>query len=113
MPAWFHQLLCGHSALYSSLQRAVLDLDDWGLFADITHHHSINIELGTLLRQMERLRLDVNNLWLSKELCEGRLTMAHVYAKVHHLDQLTGPRGASYKGVPWQKKPRNECGRSY
>jgi hypothetical protein len=55
MPAWFHNLLCGHAAAYGTLQKAVIDLDNWGLYADITCHHVVDIELGTILRQIEWL----------------------------------------------------------
>jgi hypothetical protein len=113
MPAWFRKLLYGHSALYSTLQRAILNLDNWGLFTGITCHHSIDIKLGTLLRQMEWLQMDIENLRLSQDLCEGRLTSANIYAKVHHLDAVVGPRGVLYKSIPWNKKPRNEHSRSF
>jgi hypothetical protein len=42
-------ILFGHAALYSTLQKAVLDLDNWGLYAEITRHCSYDIELGTIL----------------------------------------------------------------
>jgi hypothetical protein len=104
MPAWFCKLLCGHTALYSHLQKAVLDLDDWGLFTNITCHRSLNIELGTLLGQMERLRLDIDNHRLAKEQCEARLTAANVFAKVNHLDVYTKPQ--QHKVDTWSKRPR-------
>jgi hypothetical protein len=28
MPAWFHRILFGHAALYSTMQKAILDIDD-------------------------------------------------------------------------------------
>jgi hypothetical protein len=61
MPVWFCKLLCGHTAQYSHLQKAILNLDDWGLFANITCHRSLDIELGTLLGQLEQLKLDIDN----------------------------------------------------
>jgi hypothetical protein len=62
MPAWFRQLLARHAALYATLQKAVLDLDNWGLYADITCHRSIDIKLGTILRQIKQLQLNADNL---------------------------------------------------
>jgi hypothetical protein len=111
MPAWFHKLLCGHTALYSHLQKAILDLSDWGPFANITRHHSLDIELSTLLRQMERLRLDIDNRRTAKEMCEACLTMANAFAKVNHLDMYTRPQ--QHKTDTWSKQPRNERGHPF
>jgi hypothetical protein len=91
MPAWFHRILYRHAALYSTLQKAVLDLDDWGLFTEITCHRSYDIKLGTILRQIERLQLDADGLRQSKEICEGCLTTAHAYKRLHHLSATVGP----------------------
>jgi hypothetical protein len=91
MPAWFHRILFGHAALYSTLQKAVLDLDDWGLYTEITRHHSYDIELGTVLGQIEQLQLDADALHRSREVCEGRLTAAHAYKRLHHLSTTVGP----------------------
>jgi hypothetical protein len=111
MPAWFRKLLCGHTALYSHLQKAVLDLDDWGLFADISHHRSLDIELNTLLGQMERLRLNIDNRRTAREMCKAHLTAANTYAKVNHLDVYTNPQ--QRKTDTWSKRPRTTTNRGY
>jgi hypothetical protein len=106
MPTWFRHILFGHAALYSTLQRAVLDLDNWGLYAEITHHRSYDIELSTILRQIERLQLDAEVIHVSRELCEGRLTAARAYKRLHHLSKSVGPRRDHRRTVPWNKKPK-------
>jgi hypothetical protein len=110
MPSWFRSLLCRHTATYSTLQKAVINLDNWGLYADITRHHAIDIELGTILGQIEQLHLNAENLHLQKDLCKGCLTVAQAFAQVNHLNSCLRPRGATYRAIPWNKKPRNECG---
>jgi hypothetical protein len=106
MPTWFRQILFGHAALYSTLQKAILDLDDWGLYAKITRHRSYDIELGTVLGQIERLQLDAEAIRVSRETCEGRLTAAHAYKRLHHLSTSVGPGREHRRTVPWNKRPK-------
>jgi hypothetical protein len=35
MPPWFCRILFSHAALFATMQKAVLELDDWGLYAEI------------------------------------------------------------------------------
>jgi hypothetical protein len=107
MPAWFHRILFGHTALYATLQRAVLELDDWGLYAKITRHHAYNIKLSTILGQIERLQLDAEAIRISRELCEGRLMATHAYKRLHRLSSSVGPTRDHRKTIPWNKKPKH------
>src|SRR3984893_1322589 len=49
MPPWFRRILFGHAALFSTMQKAILDLDDWGLYAEVSRHRAYDVELGTIL----------------------------------------------------------------
>jgi hypothetical protein len=106
MPAWFRRILFSHAALYSTLQRAILELNDWGLYTEITRHRSYDIELGTILGQIERLQLNTEAIRISRELCEGRLTAAHTYKRLHRLSSSVGLARDHRKTVPWNKKPK-------
>jgi hypothetical protein len=106
MPAWFRRILFGHAALYATLQKAILELNDWGLYAKITRHRAYDIELGMILGQIERLQLDAEAIRGSRELCEGRLTAAHTYKRLHRLSSSVGPAREHRKMIPWNKKPR-------
>jgi hypothetical protein len=106
MPPWFRRILFGHAALYATLQKAVLELDDWGLYTEITRHRAYDIELGTILGQIERLQLDAEAIRMGRELCEGRLTAAHAYKRLNRLSSSVGPARDHRKTVPWNKKPR-------
>jgi hypothetical protein len=106
MPVWFCRILFGHAALYSTLQKAVLELDDWGLYAEITRHRAYDIELSTILGQIKRLQLDAEVICFSRELCEGRLTATHTYKRLNRLSSSVGPACDHQKTVTWSKKPR-------
>jgi hypothetical protein len=106
MPTWFRHILFGHAALYSTLQKAILDLDDWGLYAEISHHRSYDIELGTILRQIKQLQLNAEAIRISRELCKGWLTMARTYKRLHHLSKSIGPGHDHRCTILWNKKPK-------
>jgi hypothetical protein len=106
MPTWFRRILFGHAALYSTLQKAVLELDDWGLYAEITQHRAYDIELGTILGQIEQLQLDAEAIRTARELYEGCLTAAHAYKRLNRLSSSIGPAREHRKTVPWNKKAR-------
>jgi hypothetical protein len=88
------------------MQNAVLDLDDWGLYAEISRHRAYNIELGTILGQIERLHLDAEAIRTARELCEGRLTAAHAYKQLNRLSSSISPAREHRKTVAWTKKPK-------
>jgi hypothetical protein len=106
MPPWFRRILFGHAALFNTMQKAVLELDDWGLYAEISRHRAYDIELGTILGQIERLHLDAEAIRTARELCEGRLTAAHAYKRLNRLSSSVGPAREHRKTVAWAKKPR-------
>jgi hypothetical protein len=106
MPPWFRRILFGHAALFSTMQKAVLELDDWGLYAEISHHWAYDVELGTILGQIERLHLDAKAIRTARELCEGRLTGAHAYKRLNRLSSSVGPAREHRKTVAWTKKPK-------
>jgi hypothetical protein len=106
MPPWFRRILFGHAALFSTMQKAVLDLDDWGLYAEISRHRAYDVELGTILGQIEQLQLDAEAIRTAREICEGRLTAAHAYKCLNRLSSSVGPAREHRKTVPWTKKPQ-------
>jgi hypothetical protein len=106
MPPWFRRILFGHAALFTTMQKAILDLDDWGLYAEITRHCAFDVELGTILGQIERLQLDAEALRSAQEICEGRLMAAHAYKRLNRLSSSVGPAREHRKTVAWSKKPR-------
>jgi hypothetical protein len=106
MPPWFRRILFGHAALFSTMQKAVLELDDWGLYAEISRHRAYDVELGTILGQIERLHLDAEAIRTARELCEGRLTGAHAYKRLNRLSSSVGPAREHRKTVAWTKKPK-------
>jgi hypothetical protein len=106
MPPWFRRILFGHAALFSTMQKAVLELDDWGLYAEISQHRAYDVELGTILRQIERLHLDAEAIRTAWEICEGRLTAAHAYKRLNRLSSSIGPAREHRKTVAWAKKPQ-------
>jgi hypothetical protein len=106
MPPWFRRILFGHAALFSTMQKAVLELDDWGLYAEISRHRAYDVKLGTILGQIERLHLDAEAIRTAQEICEGRLTAAHAYKRLNRLSSSVGPAREHRKTVAWAKKPR-------
>jgi hypothetical protein len=106
MPPWFRRILFGHAALFSTMQKAVLELDDWGLYAEISRHRAYDVELGTILGQIERLHLDTEAIRNAREICEGRLTAAHAYQRLNRLSSSVGPAREHRKTVAWSKKPQ-------
>jgi hypothetical protein len=106
MPLWFRRILFGHAALFSTMQKAVLELDDWGLYAEISRHRAYDVELGTILGQIERLHLDAEAICAARELCEGRLTGAHAYKRLNRLSSSVGPAREHHKTVSWTKRPK-------
>jgi hypothetical protein len=106
MPPWFRRILFGHAALFSTMQKAVLELDNWGLYAEISRHCAYDVELGTILGQIERLHLDAEAIHTAREICEGRLTAAHAYKRLNRLSSSVGPAREHRKTVAWAKKPQ-------
>jgi hypothetical protein len=106
MPPWFRRILFGHAALFATMQKAILDLDDWGLYAEVSRHRAYDIELGTILGQIERLHLDAEAVRTAREVCEGRLTSAHAYKRLNRLSSSVGPAREHRKTVAWAKKPK-------
>jgi hypothetical protein len=106
MPPWFRQILFGHAALFSTMQKAILDLDDWGLYAEVSRHRAYNVELGTILGQIECLHLDAEAICTTREICKGRLTAAHAYKRLNRLSSSVGPAREHRKTVAWAKKPK-------
>jgi hypothetical protein len=106
MPPWFRRILFGHAALFNTMQKAVLELNDWGLYAEISRHRAYDVELGTVLGQIERLHLDAEAIRTARELCEGRLTGAHAYKRLNRLSSSVGPAREHRKTVAWTKKPK-------
>jgi hypothetical protein len=106
MPPWFRRILFGHAALFSTMQKAILDLDDWGLYAEVSRHRAYDVELGTILGQIERLHLDAEAIRTAREICEGRLTAAHAYKRLNRLSSSVGPAREHRKTVSWTKKPQ-------
>jgi hypothetical protein len=106
MPPWFRRILFGHAALFSTMQKAILDLDDWGLYAEVSRHRAYDVELGTILGQIERLQLDAEAIHSTREICEGRLTAVHAYKRLNRLSSSIGPACEHRKTVPWTKKPQ-------
>jgi hypothetical protein len=106
MPPWFRRILFGHAALFSTMQKAILELDDWGLYAEVSRHRAYDVELGTILRQIERLHLDAEAIRHAREICEGRLTAAHAYQRLNRLSSSVGPAREHRKTVAWSKKPQ-------
>jgi hypothetical protein len=106
MPPWFRRILFGHAALFSTMQKAVLELDDWGLYAKISRHRAYDVELGTILGQIERLHLDAEAIRTAQELCEGRLTGAHAYKRLNRLSSSVSPAREHRRTIAWSKKPK-------
>jgi hypothetical protein len=106
MPPWFRRILFGHAALFNTMQRAILDLDDWGLYAEVSRHRAYDVELGTILGQIERLQLDAEAIRIGRENCEGRLTAAHAYKRLNRLSSSVGPAREHRKTIAWAKKPK-------
>jgi hypothetical protein len=88
------------------MQKAVLELDDWGLYAEISCHRAYNVKLSTILGQIKRLHLDTEAIRITRELCEGQLTGAHVYKRLNCLSSSVGPAHKHRKTVAWAKKPK-------
>jgi hypothetical protein len=103
---WFRRILFGHAALFSTMQKAILELDDWGLYAEVSRHRAYDVELGTILGQIERLHLDAEAIRNVREICEGRLTAAHAYQRLNRLSSSVGPAREHRKTVAWSKKPQ-------
>jgi hypothetical protein len=53
MPPWFRRILFRHATLFNTMQKAVLKLNDWGLYAEISRHRVYDVELGTILGQVK------------------------------------------------------------
>jgi hypothetical protein len=88
------------------MQKAVLDLDDWGLYTEISRHHAYDVKLGTILGQIKCLHLDAEAVRTARKLCEGRLTAARAYKRLNHLSSSVGPAREHRKTVAWSKKPK-------
>jgi hypothetical protein len=105
MPPWFRWILFRHAALFSTMQKAVLELDG-GLYAEISRHRAYDVELGTILGQIECLHLNAEAIRTAQELCEGQLTGAHAYKRLNRLSSSVGPAREHRKTVAWTKKPK-------
>jgi hypothetical protein len=106
MLPWFRRILFRHAALFSTMQKVILELDDWGLYTEVSRHRAYDVELSTILGQIERLHLDAEAIRTAHEICEGWLTAAHAYKCLNRLSSSVGPAHEHRKTVAWAKKPK-------
>jgi hypothetical protein len=106
------------------MQKAILKLDDWGLYAEISQHRTYDIELGTILGQIEQLQLDAERSISRAKPARGgsRLLMptrgliASAAVLVQHANiarRWHGPRNLSTIRSMREIKRKYDCGQSF
>jgi hypothetical protein len=94
LPPWYQYLLVGPGNDFQTLQKAVADLDDWGLAREICRYRELDNDITELTIKVECLQDDLESLRASKTACESRLQLAWAAICVEDLKVLHHKPGA-------------------
>src|SRR6266436_4450897 len=104
LPHWIWETLQGASIQYQEFRRAVRDLDDWGLYAEVLHYHQLDEDILSLKAQLDLNHASLAAAQNARLQSITRLEAARLPKQISHMaapiraSPSTAVRGAWKKG---------------
>jgi hypothetical protein len=113
LPLWVSSVLTSEGAKFHTFCKAVAELDDWGLLAEVERHRRITNRLRDVRFQLDTLAAESDTLLNQRDLCEFRLEGARIGDRVPDARRLIRRTADSVVGAMEQvgKKGKKFRGR--
>src|SRR6266478_9516553 len=104
LPFWIWETLQGSAIQYQELRRAVRNLDDWGLYAEVLCYRQLNEDILSLKAQLDLNHASLTAAQNARLQSVTRLEAARLPKRISHMaapiqaTPSTGVRGAWKKG---------------
>src|SRR6266478_4303517 len=104
LPFWIWETLQGSAIQYQELRRAVWDLDDWGLYAEVLRYRRLDEDILSLKAQLDLNHASLATTQNARLQSVTRLEAAQLPKQISHMaapiqaTPSTGVRGAWKKG---------------
>ncbi len=104
LPFWIRETLQGSAIQYQELRRAVRDLDDWGLYAEVLRYRQLNEDILSLKAQLDLNHASLAATQNARLQSATRLEAARLPKQISHMAApiraapSTAVRGAWKKG---------------
>jgi len=109
LPFWIQETLQGSAIQYQELQRAVRDLDDWGLYAEVLRYRQLDEDILSLKAQLDLNHASLATAQNARLQSVTRLEAARLPKQISHL---AAPVWAS-PNIPVRGAWKKGCGRPY
>jgi hypothetical protein len=96
MPQWFHAVLTGPHAQFTTMVECACRFDNWGVTVDLLCYREYDEELTALNTKIHWLQLDTSAIEQDHTLCEQCLEVLRYAEGLAHLEGL-GPKSAHAK----------------
>src|SRR6266446_5264517 len=85
LPFWIQETLQGTAIQYQELRRAVWDLDDWGLYAEVLHYRQLDEDILSLKAQLDLNHASLTAAQKARLQSITRLEAAQLPKRISHL----------------------------
>src|SRR6266404_989088 len=85
LPFWIRETLQGSAIQYQELRRAVWDLDDWGLYAEVLRYHQLDEDILSLKAQLDLNHASLATAQNARLQSITRLEAARLPKRILHL----------------------------
>jgi hypothetical protein len=87
---WFVDILKGAAVSYATLQRALLEEDDWTLTAEVARYRDCEHHIQDAELRIRHLHAQKRGFEEAQDACKGRMELARVERKVSDMRSLSG-----------------------
>ncbi len=109
LPFWVRETLQGTAIQYQELRRAVQDLDNWGLYAEVLRYHQLDEDILSLKAQLDLNHASLAATQNARLQSVTRLEVARLPKWISHLAAPV----RTLANIPVQGAWKKGCGRPY
>jgi hypothetical protein len=91
LPLWVQTIIEGRTATFESLRWAAIELEDFGIVADLTRARDTYLKAQEMELQRDQIEADLSLLQEKYALTRGRLELAHVSKRLARQQYLVPP----------------------
>jgi hypothetical protein len=91
LPLWVQTIIEGRTATFESLRRAAIELEDFGIIADLTRARDIYLKAQEMELQRDQIEADLSLLQEKYNLARGRLELARISKRLARQQYLVPP----------------------
>jgi hypothetical protein len=88
LPLWVQTIIEGRTATFESLRRAAIELEDYGIVANLTRAHDTYLKAQEMELQWDQIEADLSLLHEKYALTCGRLELAHISKRLARQQYL-------------------------